>query len=75
VGIERLVAVGYRAGSQRSKLSPFQIAVWTLVLGIVFIRSVYVDLTMPDFDATLLTLMGISSGTYIGFKLPGSSGA
>jgi hypothetical protein len=23
---------------------------------------------MPDFSATLLGLMGISSGTYIGFK-------
>jgi len=28
------------------------------------------DLTMPEFSATMLALMGISSGTYIGFKLP-----
>jgi hypothetical protein len=28
------------------------------------------DLLMPEFNATLLTLMGISSGTYIGFQLP-----
>jgi hypothetical protein len=25
---------------------------------------------MPEFDTTLLGLMGISSGTYIGFKFP-----
>jgi hypothetical protein len=40
------------------------------VLGLVFIRSVLLQLVMPDFDTTLLGLMGISSGTYIGFKFP-----
>ena len=25
---------------------------------------------MPDFDSTLLTLMGISGGTYVGLKIP-----
>ncbi len=48
----------------------FQIVVWTLVLGVVFVRAVARDLTMPDFDTTLLGLMGLSSGTYIGFKFP-----
>jgi hypothetical protein len=48
----------------------FQIAVWTIVLGLVFIKSAFGDLVMPEFDATLLGLMGISSGTYIGFKFP-----
>jgi hypothetical protein len=48
----------------------FQIFAWTIVLGGVFIRSVYIDLSMPEFDATLLGLLGISSGTYIGFKFP-----
>jgi len=43
---------------------------WTVVLGIVFINAVQTDLAMPDFDATLLGLMGLSSGTYIGFKFP-----
>jgi hypothetical protein len=47
-----------------------QMAIWTLVLVMVFIRAVYADILMPDFDTTLLGLMGISSGTYIGFKLP-----
>lgn len=48
----------------------FQIVVWTLVLGLIFVASVYAELTMPDFSAALLGLMGISSGTYLGFKMP-----
>jgi hypothetical protein len=47
----------------------FQMAAWTIILGFVFVTSVYRELTMPDFSTTLLGLMGISSGTYIGFKL------
>lgn len=48
----------------------FQIVIWTVVMGIVFVEGVHQDLTMPDFDATLLGLMGLSSGTYLGFKFP-----
>ena len=48
----------------------FQIFAWTIVLGIMFLSSVYNSLTMPEFSATLLGLMGISSGTYLGFKFP-----
>lgn len=48
----------------------FQIFAWTIVLGVIFVSSVYNELTMPEFSATLLGLMGISSGTYIGFKFP-----
>ena len=44
--------------------------VWTIVLGVIFAWSVYRNMTMPEFDASLLTLMGISSGTYVGFKFP-----
>jgi hypothetical protein len=46
----------------------FQIVVWTIVLGIIFVESVYSRLAMPEFSGTLLALMGISSGTYLGFK-------
>ncbi|OGP69540.1 MAG: hypothetical protein A2Y80_00945 [Deltaproteobacteria bacterium RBG_13_58_19] len=52
----------------------FQISIWTIVLIIMFIYTVYNTLAMPEFDATLLGLMGISSGTYIGFKLPKQPG-
>ena len=48
----------------------FQILAWTILLGIMFVSSVYNDLTMPEFSATLLSLIGISSETYIGFKFP-----
>lgn len=48
----------------------FQIFAWTIVLGIMFVSSVYNSLAMPEFSATLLGLMGLSSGTYIGFKFP-----
>jgi hypothetical protein len=51
-------------------LDRFQVLVWTLVLGGIFLNSVFLYLTMPEFSATMLALMGISSGTYIGFKLP-----
>ncbi len=50
----------------------FQIFVWTLILGIMFIANVYNELAMPQFSATLLGLLGISAGTYVGFKLPDS---
>jgi uncharacterized protein YlxW (UPF0749 family) len=48
----------------------FQMMTWTLILGVIFIFGVFQQLAMPRFDATLLALMGISSGTYLGFKWP-----
>jgi hypothetical protein len=48
----------------------FQMVVWTIVLGILFCVGVYTTLAMPQFSGTLLALMGISSGTYLGFKIP-----
>jgi hypothetical protein len=48
----------------------FQMVIWTVILGLVFLVSVWSRLSMPEFNATLLTLMGISSGTYLGFKIP-----
>lgn len=53
----------------------FQIVVWTIVPGFVFCRSVVTSLTMMDFSTNLLTLMGISSGTYPGMKLPATTTA
>ena len=48
----------------------FQMLSWTLILSFIFIAQVHQQLGMPDFSPTLLGLMGISSGTYVGFKLP-----
>jgi hypothetical protein len=48
----------------------FQIAAWTLVLSIIFIRDVYENLAMPIFDTTLMGLLGLSAATYLGLKIP-----
>lgn len=48
----------------------FQIFAFTLILGVIFISAVYNSLAMPELSPTLLALMGLSSGTYIGFKFP-----
>src|SRR5436190_11896269 len=56
-------------------LDRLQIVVWTLILSGIFLTSVIWELTMPEFSATLLALMGISSGTYIGFQFPQAKSA
>lgn len=48
----------------------FQMVVWTIVMGLIFITQVCSSLIMPDFDTQMLGLMGISSGAYLGFKIP-----
>lgn len=52
----------------------FQMFIWTLVLAIIFVYGVWYRLAMPEFGATLLALLGISSGTYLGFKIPEKQG-
>lgn len=47
----------------------FQMFVWTIVLAVFFIEDVLNNLAMPEFGSTLLALMGISSGTYLGFMI------
>lgn len=50
----------------------FQMLVWTIVLGFVFVEHVWATGSMPDFDGKLLGLMGVGSATYLGFKIPAS---
>ncbi len=52
-----------------------QMLIWTIVLGTVFINKVYANWIMPDFDPQLLGLMGVSSGAYLGFKMPVTAAA
>ena len=47
----------------------FQMLVWTMVMGTVFVFSVAQDLVMPEFSATLLGLMGVSSATFLAPKI------
>ena len=44
---------------------------FTVLLAVIFVAKTASALVMPEFDTTLLGLMGISSGTYLGFKLQG----
>jgi hypothetical protein len=57
-----------RDGDGRLSIARFQMMVWTLVLAIVFTVEVYSRLSMPEFNPSLLALLGITSGTYLGFK-------
>lgn len=50
------------------RIHRFQMAAWNIVFGIIFIRSVYHQLVMPNFSTPLLLLMGISAAIYIGFE-------
>lgn len=47
----------------------YQMLAWTLVLGLFFIAKVWDRWELPTFDGTTLALLGITSGTYLGFKL------
>ncbi len=51
-------------------LHRIQMVVWTLILGGIFVYSVWKTLSMPEFSETLLALQGLSAGTYLGFKIP-----
>lgn len=46
-----------------------QVVIWTGILAVVFAWTVASTFSMPEFDNTLLLLLGISNGTYLGFKL------
>jgi len=49
-----------------------QNVVWTFVVGIIYVRHVFDTATFPDYTVisqTLLGLMGISSGAYLGMKV------
>jgi hypothetical protein len=45
-----------------------QIVFWTLALGVVFVVEVWNTLELPQFDATLLALLGVSGGAYVFMK-------
>jgi len=48
----------------------FQMLVMTMALGLIFLFDVATTLTMPQFDPSLLALMGLSAATYVGLKIP-----
>jgi len=58
------------SGSSGVQLHRIQIIAWTVVLAFVFIVRILTKLSIPDFNPTLLGLLGLSAGTYVGFKFP-----
>lgn len=51
-------------------LARFQAVVWNALIGILFLYEVMHNLRVPDLDATTLGLLGVSTGTYVGMKIP-----
>lgn len=47
----------------------FQLIVWNVVLGGVFLVWTWSDFAMPEFNATLLALLGLSAATFVGMKM------
>jgi hypothetical protein len=47
----------------------FQLLVWNVILGAVFLWQTWSDLSMPEFNATLLGLLGLSAATFVGMKM------
>lgn len=56
-------------------LHRLQMVAWTVLLGVIFITNVVKTLALPDIDAQLLGLMGVTSATYLGFKIPAAKPA
>jgi len=47
----------------------FQLLVWNLILGGVFLWKTVEDFAMPEFNSTLLGLLGLSAVTFVGIKM------
>jgi hypothetical protein len=54
--------------SNNVQIYRLQNALWTLFLGITFVRTVWNTLALPEFDGNLVLLSGVSSFTYLGMK-------
>ena len=53
---------------QDAEVSKLQMLVWNGVLGVVFFWESLSDWQMPSFNENLMTLLGISSTAYVGYK-------
>ena len=56
--------------AQGLALYRFQMLVFNVLFGFLFVIYVVQHVSMPDFDSSVLTLLGMSAGTYAGFKIP-----
>jgi hypothetical protein len=74
VAAKESVAEDLFSGASGASLHRVQYGLWSVVLMIIFIATVYDTLAMPQFDNSLLGLMGISSAAYAGMKIPEKKG-
>ncbi len=56
--------------AQGLALYRFQMLVFNILFGVLFLIYVLQNVTMPDLDTNILALLGMSAGTYAGFKIP-----
>lgn len=55
-------------------LHRFQLLIFNIVIGFFFLSYVIQNVVMPEFDGNILSLLGLSSATYAGFKIPEKQG-
>jgi hypothetical protein len=51
-----------------------QLLLWTCVIAAIYLWEVWHRLAVPQFSTNVLMLVGISGGTYLGFKVPEDQG-
>ncbi|MFZ6864005.1 hypothetical protein ACO0K7_15330 [Undibacterium sp. Ji67W] len=56
--------------AQGLALYRFQMLVFNVLFGVLFLIYVLQNVTMPELDTNILALLGMSAGTYAGFKIP-----
>lgn len=59
-----------QAQEYRLSLHRCQIAIWTLIVLVIFVIDLISTMRLPEIPNKLMVLMGISGGTYLGFNLP-----
>ena len=55
-------------GNYELSLHRCQVATWTVIVASMYVWQVYTTMALPDIPGNLLILMGISGGTYLGFR-------
>lgn len=58
------------SGTYRLSLHRCQIALWTLIVLVIYVINLFGTMHLPDIPNKLLVLMGVSGGTYLGFNYP-----
>ncbi len=56
-------------------LHRFQLLIFNILIGFFFLSYVIQNVVMPSFDGNILSLLGLSSATYAGFKIPEKQGS